>query len=230
MALGLALLIFSRALADGAHEDWIDCGGDGSPPAMWRYRHPGYLASGSLDDRLTPDQVARSGSREFTRLTEERSSSRSPPHGSRSRGWHRVRPVGVAGPGRWACGPRGRGAPSSRMAGQGGGGGLRGGGRPDRRVRRDVALAERLGLDIGSRFVLTAQGATGEIEGQLASASKATFRTGLTELDEGLVHVPIEMARRWLSAPGGCDHRRRAMAPHSEAVVRARVIRSRRPI
>ena len=62
-------------------------------------------------------------------------------------------------------------------------------------------LRERLGLRLGSRMVLTAQASTGDIQGQLVRVV-GTYRTGLDELDEGLVHVPIETARAWLAAPG----------------------------
>jgi ABC-type lipoprotein release transport system permease subunit len=60
-----------------------------------------------------------------------------------------------------------------------------------------AALAERLHLHVGSRFVLTAQAAGGDIGGQLMRVC-GTFRTGVPEVDEGLVRIPIETARRWL--------------------------------
>jgi ABC-type lipoprotein release transport system permease subunit len=58
-------------------------------------------------------------------------------------------------------------------------------------------LARRLDLDLNARFVLTAQGASGDIEGQLVRLV-GTYQTGLDELDEGLVHIPIATARSWL--------------------------------
>ena len=57
MALGVALLAFSRALGDGAHEDWIESGvrmGSGHIAIQ----SPGYHASKSLDDRLGPEALA----------------------------------------------------------------------------------------------------------------------------------------------------------------------------
>ena len=64
-----------------------------------------------------------------------------------------------------------------------------------------TGLAERLGLKLGSRFVLTAQSTDGEIEGQLVRVV-GVFRSGLPEVDEGLVHIPITTARAWLGAEG----------------------------
>jgi ABC-type lipoprotein release transport system permease subunit len=62
-------------------------------------------------------------------------------------------------------------------------------------------LADRLDLRVGSRFVVTAQAADGEVEAQLLRVT-GIFRTGLPEADEGLVHIPLETAREWLAAPG----------------------------
>jgi ABC-type lipoprotein release transport system permease subunit len=60
-----------------------------------------------------------------------------------------------------------------------------------------VELARRLHLRVGGRFVVTAQAASGEIVGQLLRVA-GTFRTGVPEIDEGLVHIPLDTARRWL--------------------------------
>ena len=59
MAMGLALLIFSRTLANGMHEDWIDSGvGLGSGHVT--FHAPGYRDSESLDDRMSVAQVEAS--------------------------------------------------------------------------------------------------------------------------------------------------------------------------
>ncbi len=195
MALGLALLIFSRSIAEGAHEDWIDLG------VRYAFGHvavqaPGFLASGSLDQRLAPDQV-RAAEAAVAELRERgliaESSTRLTVSGLASSAESAV-PVQVMG-----VVPEAEG-PLSRMA--------------DKSVRGSylvendrlgayvgTALAERLGLDEGSRFVLTAQGADGQIQGQLVRV-KGMFRTGLTELDEGLVYMPLGTAGDWLTAPG----------------------------
>ena len=213
MALGLALLIFSRALADGAHEDWIDVGVRFASGHV-AIQAPGYLDSGSLDDRLAADAV-RASEAALDRLRDEgvvvQSTTRLAVAGlaSSAQAALPVQIVGVV--------PEDEG-PFSELEER-----LVEGEyiQADDRLAAYVgsALAERLGLDVGSRFVLTAQGATGDIEGQLARV-KGIFRTGLTELDEGLIHIPLENARRWLSAPGEATTIA-AMAPHSDLVDRA---------
>lgn len=60
-------------------------------------------------------------------------------------------------------------------------------------------LAEGLDLELGGRLVVTAQDATGEIAGQLLRVV-GIFRTGVPEVDQSLVHIPIETAGAWLSA------------------------------
>ena len=56
MVLGLALLMFSRSLADGGHEDWIDIGVRmGSGHVL--FQAPGFRESRSLDDRLSGSEV-----------------------------------------------------------------------------------------------------------------------------------------------------------------------------
>jgi ABC-type lipoprotein release transport system permease subunit len=74
---------------------------------------------------------------------------------------------------------------------------------PDDRLHAFVGedLARRLDLKVGSRFVLTAQVASGQVEGQMMRVA-GIFHTGIQEMDEGLVHVPIGTVRRWLGVPG----------------------------
>jgi ABC-type lipoprotein release transport system permease subunit len=62
-------------------------------------------------------------------------------------------------------------------------------------------LAQRLGLTLGSRLVLTAQDATGEIAGQFVRVV-GIFRSGIPEVDEGIVHLPLETGQEWLGVPG----------------------------
>lgn len=62
-------------------------------------------------------------------------------------------------------------------------------------------LADRLDLHPGSRFVLTAPDRTGEVQQQLVHVA-GVFRTGIREVDEGVVELPIETVRRWLGTPG----------------------------
>ncbi|MCH7475324.1 MAG: hypothetical protein IIA27_11705, partial [Gemmatimonadetes bacterium] len=52
MALGVAVLVFSRALADGGHEDWIESGvrlGSGHVA----FQAPRFRATSNIEDRLT---------------------------------------------------------------------------------------------------------------------------------------------------------------------------------
>ncbi len=64
-----------------------------------------------------------------------------------------------------------------------------------------AGLARRLQLEVGSRFVVTAQTASGDVEGQLVRVA-GIFETGIEEMDQGVVDVPIETVRSWLGAPG----------------------------
>lgn len=60
-------------------------------------------------------------------------------------------------------------------------------------------LAESLELRLGSRLVLTAQDADGEIAGQLVRVA-GIFRTGVPEIDQSLVHIPLATAGSWLGS------------------------------
>jgi putative ABC transport system permease protein len=62
-------------------------------------------------------------------------------------------------------------------------------------------LVDRLGLRMGSRFVIAGQTAAGDVQEQLLRVT-GIFRTGIREVDEGLVDIPLATARRWLAAPG----------------------------
>lgn len=61
-------------------------------------------------------------------------------------------------------------------------------------------LVDRLGLELGSRFVVTAQTARGDVQEQLVHVA-GIFRTGIREVDEGVVDIPLATARRWVDAP-----------------------------
>ena len=194
MAVGLALLIFSRTLADGAHEDWIDAGvrlGAGHVT----FNAPGYRDGGSLDDRMSPDQLDAS----LAAIAEAELPE--PPVAS-----VRVATNGLASsPG---------GALPSLIVGVDGatesmfsrlgeevvdGRYLEDGDRLHAFVGE--ALAERLGLRTGSRMVLTAQAASGDIEGQLVRVV-GTYDTGVEALDRTLIHIPLGTARSWLGVEG----------------------------
>ena len=60
-----------------------------------------------------------------------------------------------------------------------------------------AGLVESLELKLGSRFVVTAQDTEGEIAGQLLRVV-GIFRTGVPEIDQALIHIPLTTAGEWL--------------------------------
>ncbi len=199
MVVGLALLVIFRALADGMHESWIDSG------VRLAFGHvtieaPGYRTSGTLADRLGP-----------AALTATRSALRRPAVASRvalvaprlavsalasSAGSALpVQALGVDPVAERAFSPLAGKPASGRFL------------EPSDRLEVFVGagLADRLGLGLGSRFVLTAQAAGGQIEGQLVRVV-GTFRSGVPEVDDGVVELPLATARRWLGTPGGATN------------------------
>ena len=193
MVIGLALLIFSRALAEGGHEQWIESGvrlGSGHIAIQ----APHFLDTGKLDDRLPPAALARS-----VAAVESLASDR-------VRAWApRLSVDGLASSASSALPVRIEGVDPEReglfsdldekvQAGRY----LRAEDRLHAYV--GIELARRLDLDVGDRFVLTAQSTTGDVEGQLVRVA-GIFRSAITEMDVGLIHVPIETVRSWLQAP-----------------------------
>ena len=195
MALGLALLMFSRSLADGGHEDWIDIGVRmGSGHVL--FQAPGFRESRSLDDRLSGSEVnaalaalAAMDARMAPLAITVRLSTSGLASSASS-----ALPVMIDG-----VDPEAESGFSHAAERVMEGRYLEA---DDRLVAYvGTGVAERLGLSVGSRLVLTAQSADGEIEGQLVRVV-GVFRTGLPEVDEGLVHIPISTARSWLGAEG----------------------------
>ena len=64
-----------------------------------------------------------------------------------------------------------------------------------------VDLARSLELDIGSRFVVQAQDAEGEISGQLLRVV-GIFRSRVPAIDQGTIHILRETAGEWLGSGG----------------------------
>jgi ABC-type lipoprotein release transport system permease subunit len=62
-----------------------------------------------------------------------------------------------------------------------------------------AGLVESLELRIDSRLVVTAQDAEGEIAGQLLRVV-GVFRTGVPEIDQALIHIPLSTAGEWLGS------------------------------
>ncbi len=195
MVLGLALLIFSRALAEGGHEQWIESAvrlGVGHVAVQ----APGYLETGRIEHRLDSDAVTRI----------QQAIAGLPPEAGLRTWAPRLTANGLASSAASAIPVRIEGVDPSMEAEFSGFADKLVDGRylePDDRLHAfvGVELARRLDLEVGNRFVLTAQGASGDVEGQLVRVA-GIFRTAVAELDEGLVHIPIETARSWLGAPG----------------------------
>ena len=196
MVLGLALLVFSRSLADGSHEAWIAAGVRLASGHVV-VQHPAYQRTADLADRLAADQVEAA----LAALA-------APPLAARvAAATARLTVTGLASSAESAV-PAvvvgvdpAREAAFSELAGRAVEGAYVS---EEERLGAfiGVGMAERLGLELGSRFVLTAQAADGEIAGQLVRVS-GIYRTGVPEMDQALVHVPIGTAREWLGTPGG---------------------------
>ncbi len=195
MALGLALLIFSRAIAEGGHEQWIDSAvrlGTGHVAIQ----APDYLETGRLEHRL-----------DSARVQSVVAALEDPAVAPLVSLWvPRLTVSGLATSASSALPVRIEGVdpareqtfstlPDQLVEGRY----LE----PDDRLRAFVGeeLARRLDLKVGSRFVLTAQVASGQVEGQMMRVA-GIFHTGIQEMDEGLVHVPIATMRRWLGVAG----------------------------
>ena len=205
MALGLALLILSRTLADGAHEDWIDSGVRLASGHV-TFNAPGHRDSRSLADRLTAAQVEASlavvahAAVPDPPLASVRVAARglaSSPEGALP-----ALIVGVEPTIELAFSRLGEEVVDGRYLEDGD------------RLHAFIgdAMAGRLGVRTGSRMVLTAQTASGEIGGQLVRVA-GIYHTGVDALDEALVHIPLATARDWLGVEGATSVA--VLLPHS---------------
>lgn len=194
MVLAMALLVFSRTIAEGGHEDWIDAGvrmGDGHVSVQ----APEFRTRRTLDYRLSPQARAAVRQALGSEVMAERLVATAPRLmiqglASSSAGALPAMIVGVD--------PEAEGAFSALDEKLEEGRWLA----PDDRLRAYVGsrLASRLKLKEGSRFVLTAQDAAGEITGQMVRVA-GTFRSGIPEMDEGYIQIPITTAQEWLGVP-----------------------------
>ena len=195
MALGLALLIFSRSLAEGGHEQMIDSAvrmGTGHVVIQ----APEYLETGRVEHRLGATEVDRVVAALATPGVAEWIAGWTP----------RLTVTGLASSAASALPVRIEGVDPEREAAFSTLPGQLDQGRylePNDRLSAfiGVGLAHRLELDVGDRFVLTAQTASGEVEGQMVRVA-GTFRTGILEVDEGIIHLPLATAQGWLGTPG----------------------------
>ena len=193
MIIGGGLMIFSLSIGDGGHEDWIESGarlGSGHVSIQ----APGVQATLKIEDRLTGSaRSAAESALQSPGIAEHVVSSvpqlaigglASSPSGARPAQILGVDPVAEAefsilddklADGRYL-------EPDDRLAAYVGAG-----------------LVEGLDLRLGARMVLTAQDAEGEIAGQLVRIV-GIFRTGVPEIDQALVHIPLSTAGSWLSS------------------------------
>ncbi len=195
MILGIALLIFFLALGDGLHAQWIDAGvrlADGHVSI----ETPAFRRSASLDDRLDSAAVARVARAladpsvaPFISVAAPRLSVSALASSASS-----ALPVQVLGVDPDAE-RRFSALPEKLIAGRW---------LSDTDVHAAIVgqgLVSRLGLSLGSRFVITAQTTGGDVQEQLVFVT-GIFHTGIRDVDEGMVDIPLRTARRWLSAPG----------------------------
>lgn len=220
MLLGLGMLVFSRALADGAHEDWIT-NGVRLATGHVVLETPAFRRSGDLADRLDATEVARAMAALDAPAVRARIRAVAP----------RITITGIANAAGTAVPTRiigvdpareaqfsivnarlTAGAPLSDSAAIG--------------ALVGSQLARRLGIAVGSRFVATAQGARGEIADQLLRV-RGIFTTGLPDVDDGLVELPLATARTWLGTGDGATeiavllHSARDVPPAASALHRA---------
>jgi len=191
MVLGVGLLMFVRSLEGGAHLVYVDTAtrmGTGHI-AM---EHPDYMGSQDLADRIaSPD---------LTRVLAAVEGS--VPPGELVAVFPQLNVGGLAQSATSSIPVRITGvdptleAETSFLAGQVVEGRYL---TADDRLEAIVGIgvAERLRLELGSRLVLMAAGAEGDLESQLVLVT-GIFRSGIPEVDRGVVQLPLATAREWL--------------------------------
>jgi ABC-type lipoprotein release transport system permease subunit len=193
MVLGGALLIFSFALGDGSHENWIDSGIRTSSGHV-TVEQPQFRVSRKLEDRLTSAQRGEA---------------------ERALAMPDIAPLVVAVSSRLRIGGLASSAAGARPAqilavdpiaearfstldDQVVEGRYL---EPDDRLAAfiGVGLASSLELRIGSRLVVQAQDSENEIAAQLLRVV-GIFRNGVPEVDQTVVHIPLQVAGEWLGS------------------------------
>jgi len=191
MVVGLALLIFSRSLADGAHEDWIEAGvrmGSGH----LTFQAPQFRTRRTLSYRLAPADVAaaraaleRAPAGVSVRLIAPRFETQALASSAAS-----AQPIVVIGVDpvvESQFSEMDRHLVEGEYLGE------------DDAQHAFIGreLATRLGLGLGDRMVLTAQDLSGTIAWQLVRV-RGIFATGVTEVDLAVIHVPLATVQAWL--------------------------------
>lgn len=191
MIVGGALLMMSLPLGDGTHEAWIESAvrmGGGHITIQ----NPDFRTSRKIDDRLrgearaaAEEALSRAGIAERVRIATPQLTLRA--LASSAAGARPAQIVGVSPESEAAFTILDEKATKGRYL------------EPGDRLAAYVGagLAESLELRLGSRFVVTAQDADGEIAGQLLRVV-GIFRSGVPEIDQALIHIPLETAGEWL--------------------------------
>lgn len=196
MVIGLALLVFSRALAEGSHEDWIKSGSRMAAGHL-TVQAPGFHETKKIEHHLDGAQtraVLRILGDSILASVIESAVPRITTMGLASSPANAI-PVLVLGVDP-ATEPDFSQLNQKLIEGRY----LE----PGDRLQAFVGkiLAERLHLQLGSRFVLTGQDASGEMAGQLVRVA-GIFRLGVPEADQGMVHIPLSTAQAWLGLGDG---------------------------
>ncbi|MCH7749335.1 MAG: ABC transporter permease [Acidobacteria bacterium] len=193
MVIGGALLIFAFALSDGTHEQWIDSGIRTSTGHV-TIEQPEFRTSRRIENRLATDlrrktehalaspEIAGQVVAVSSRLSI--SALASSAAGARPAQILAVDPVAEARfstlddqlvEGRYL-------EPDDRLAAYIG-----------------VGLASSLELRLGSRLVVQAEDTEHEIAAQLLRVV-GIFRNGVPEVDQAVVHIPLQTAGEWLGS------------------------------
>ena len=193
MVFGGAFLVWSMTMDDGSHEQWVDSGvrlGSGHVTI----ERPEYRLSRGIDDRLTAD-VSRAAEAALA-------SPEIAPHvvvtsaklginglASSAAGARPAQIVGVDPVAEATFGTIDEEVIEGRYL------------EPDDRLAAYVGvdLAQSLGLENGSRFVVQAQDAEGEISGQLLRVV-GIFRSRVPTIDQATIHIPLATAGEWLGS------------------------------
>ena len=191
MIVGGTLLMISLPLGDGTHEAWIESAvrmGGGHITIQ----KPGFRTSRKIEDRLTAEARA-AAEQALTRVGANEGTVSATPQltiyglASSPAGARPAQIVGVNPSSEVEFTILDEKVVEGRYL------------EPDDRLAAYVGagLVESLKLKLGSRFVVTTQDAEGEIAGQLLRVV-GIFRSGVPEIDQALIHIPLRTAGEWL--------------------------------